>query len=252
MMNRMNDILQQQRLDLLDRTIQFPDAEEHGVRNPSKEAYGMLISAYDYFSRELFGGTLPPCLITLPRRRQATLGYFWKESWADTDNKHLTDEICLNPIHFESRSPEETFSTLVHEMVHLQQHHFGKPGRGAYHNKEWGRLMRGVGLVPSDTGQPGGKEIGERMSHYIEEGGAFQRACRTLLESGLVMPWHTVRPPHVDEGWDHDGDDDDKTMKKRASKTKYSCLNCGVNAWAKPEVSLLCGTCHRELVSSAI
>ena len=28
---------------------------------------------------------------------------------------------------------------LVHEMAHLQQHHFGKPSRMSYHNKEWAR-----------------------------------------------------------------------------------------------------------------
>jgi hypothetical protein len=30
-----------------------------------------------------------------------------------------------------------SLSTLVHEMAHLQQNHFGKSSRTGYHNKEW-------------------------------------------------------------------------------------------------------------------
>lgn len=28
---------------------------------------------------------------------------------------------------------------------------------------------------------------------------------------------------------------------KAASKTKYTCPACGLNAWGKPEISLVCG-----------
>ena len=31
---------------------------------------------------------------------------------------------------------------------------------------------------------------------------------------------------------------------KAASKTKYSCPGCGLNAWAKPETTLYCGECY--------
>jgi len=70
-------------------------------------------------------------------------------------------------------------------MAHLQQHHFGKPSRVSYHNKEWARMMRAIGLIPSDTGQPGGREVGQKVSHYIEEGGAFARACAELVSNGF-------------------------------------------------------------------
>jgi hypothetical protein len=49
-------------------------------------------------------------------------------------------------------------STLVHEQAHLWQHHFGKPGRGRYHNREWAAKMVEIGLIPSATGEPGGKQ----------------------------------------------------------------------------------------------
>jgi hypothetical protein len=31
--------------------------------------------------------------------------------------------------------------------------------------------------------------------------------------------------------------------KKAASKTRYSSSECAANAWAKPEVHLVCGEC---------
>jgi hypothetical protein len=39
-------------------------------------------------------------------------------------------------------------------MVHLWQHHHGKPSRTGYHNKEWATMMKAVGLIPSDTAAP--------------------------------------------------------------------------------------------------
>ena len=73
-----------------------------------------------------------------------------------------TDEIALNPAHFKGRSQREVFSTLVHEMVHLEQHHFGHPSRAGYHNREWVHWMERVGLIPSATGEPGGRQLGNK------------------------------------------------------------------------------------------
>ena len=38
-----------------------------------------------------------------------------------------------------------------------------------------------------------------------------------------------------------------KRKKKSASKTKYTCPACGVNAWAKPQTALICGDCWEEM-----
>jgi hypothetical protein len=35
--------------------------------------------------------------------------------------------------------------------------------------------------------------------------------------------------------------------KKAASKTKYTCPVCEMNAWAKPDAHLICGDCNEEL-----
>ncbi|MBM5564638.1 SprT-like domain-containing protein, partial [Klebsiella quasipneumoniae] len=81
-----------------------------------------------------------------------------------------TDEIAMNPAYFAVCPPEEIMQTLVHEMAHLWQHHFGKPGRRGYHNKEWAERMEEIGLMPSSTGKPGGAKTGDKMADYIIEG----------------------------------------------------------------------------------
>ena len=41
--------------------------------------------------------------------------------------------------------------------------------------------------------------------------------------------------------------DETTARKKAASKTKYTCPDCDLNAWAKPDTSLICGECHEAL-----
>jgi len=206
--------------------------------NPTKKTYDSLNSAYDFFNKRLFGRKLPRCLITMQRKNQS-YGYFAGGRFGTLDGEEITDEIALNPSHFKARTTEDNLSTLVHEMVHLWQHHHGKPSRPGYHNKEWAVMMKAVGLIPSDTGQEGGRETGQRVSHYVEAGGAFACACAELIELGFEMPYVEL--------WD---EEKDKTRKKKAaSKTKYTCGECGVNAWAKPGVMFICAACDRLLVA---
>jgi predicted SprT family Zn-dependent metalloprotease len=204
--------------------------------NPTQQTYKTLDDAYRFFNKRLFKGKLPPCLITMQRSKKA-YGYFAGGRFGSVDGKQVTDEIALNPSHFRSRTTEQSLSTLVHEMAHLQQHHFGKPSRIGYHNKEWAGLMRAVGLIPSDTGAPGGREVGQKVSHYIDEGGAFDKACAELLRAGFNALYVEL--------WSEG--DAAKRKKKSASKTRYSCPTCGLNAWAKPQASLVCGECEEPL-----
>jgi predicted SprT family Zn-dependent metalloprotease len=208
--------------------------------NPTTITYKSLDDAYAFFNRKLFAGRLPACLITMQRSKSA-YGYFAGGRFGSKDGKIVTDEIALNPSHVHERSTELSLSTLVHEMTHLEQHHFGKPSRAGYHNKEWAGLMPAVGLIPSDTGEPGGREVGQRVSHHIEAGGRFEHACAELIAKGF-------NPLYV-ERWSEGGE---KTRKaKAASKTRYTCPECGTNAWAKPEVNLICGECGERMEASA-
>jgi predicted SprT family Zn-dependent metalloprotease len=199
--------------------------------NITQAEYQTFQEAYDFFNKELFGGALPSVLVTLQRKAKMK-GYFSAERFAGRSAQETAHELALNPDHF-GRTDEEILSTLVHEMVHVWQKTYGKAPRTGYHDREWAAKMKEVGLFPSHTGEPGGKETGQRVTHYILPGGAFAAGVARLRATGFALRWQS----RVDEGG---------RQKKAASKTKYTCPNCGRNAWAKPGSELICGGCYDE------
>lgn len=155
---------------------------------PTEEAYAELQHAYDFYNGELFGGQLPACLITFQREKR-TMGYFSSKRFVRADGSRRADEIAMNPEYFAVVPLIEVMQTLVHEMVHLWQQHFGTPSRACYHNAEWAGKMESVGLMPSDTGAPGGKKTGQKMGDYSVPGGLFENATLKLLTGGFAISW---------------------------------------------------------------
>jgi predicted SprT family Zn-dependent metalloprotease len=205
---------------------------------PTLDNYNEWQAAYDHFNAELFGGKLPECLITLQREKR-TYGYFCKDRFESRET--TTDEIAMNPKHFGSRTTEETLSTLVHEMAHLWQRHFGKPGRRAYHNREWADKMIALGLHPSSTAQEGGDETGEKVSHYIVRGGAFDLACKKLLTKKFRISWG-----------DRIGEEKEETVKApKQTRSKYVCSECEAAVWGKPGMNLSCDDCDNPFEEAA-
>lgn len=228
---------------------------------PTFESYGEFQYAYDRFNGELFGGQLPRCLITLQRGARC-YGYFCGDRFASHDGR-ICDEIALNPRYFGQEPTIEVLGTLVHEMVHLWQHHFGKPGRGGYHNKQWAQEMHRVGLHPSDTGRPGGAETGRFMSHYIVAGGLFEIAAMRLLATPLQVSWFDAHLVSLGTGGSEgagsgavgggtgvNGPSVDALLSGKRSK--FSCPSCGANAWGKQSLRLLCLNCQQTMVIAGL
>jgi hypothetical protein len=93
-------------------------------------------------------------------------------------------ELALNPDAFTGRSDEEILSTLAHEMAHVWQQTHGKPKSNRYHERQWAAKMKEIGLQPTDTGEPGGKETGQSVTHYVIAGGPYVRAYAKLAATG--------------------------------------------------------------------
>jgi predicted SprT family Zn-dependent metalloprotease len=194
--------------------------------------YRAFQEAYDFFNQELFAGTLPHVLVTLQRHAN-TRGYFSADRFTGRTDETAVHELAMNPDTFAGRSDEEILSTLAHEMAHVWQQTHGKPPRRAYHDKQWAAKMREIGLQATDTGEPGGKETGQKVTHFIIKGGAYAKAYAKLKATGLTLHWQSV--PHS------------KAAKAaKSSKTKFTCPECEQNAWAKPEASLICGECYGD------
>lgn len=163
--------------------------------DPTVLAYGHLVAAYGFFNEHLFAGSLPGCLITMQRKKGAR-GFFHGSRFGSRDQTEITDEIALNPATFAMRDDKGILSTLVHEMAHLWQHHFGKPPSTSYHNREWAAKMVELGLTPSHTGKSGGRQTGRRVTHFIQPGGlltAFAKHCCAPASSSPMSSGATTR-----------------------------------------------------------
>lgn len=239
------------------------------MTQPTTEAYAEVNLLYDFFNNELFGGQLPGCLITLQRGKKV-YGYFKHKSFIRQGDKVHTDEIALNPAYFPIVPLKEVCQTMVHEQVHQWQAHFGDPGRRTYHNKEWGDKMKSVGLMPSSTGKPGGKETGEKVADYAIEGGIFDQVFEKLLATDFKITWFDQYPAHNVSSWvlqeaiagHFEGVDLIETLGLEAgtvvsqllpelapakpTRAKYSC-KCKPkpnSVWGKPEMRIMCGVCY--------
>jgi len=204
---------------------------------PTQETYDGLQRAYEFYNRTLFDDRLPNCLITLQRKGR-TYGYFCDRRFVNSKGAQ-SDEIAMNPHYFHKRTLGETLSTLVHEMVHLWQYRFAKPGRGRYHNRQWAEKMKSIGLHPSNTGEMGGRELGDQMSHYIIEGGKFDRVTAELCKADFTIEWRDDFSEI--EGFAELRNRKSPAAPKAGKRVKYSCPRCGLNAWARHEARLMCG-----------
>ena len=206
------------------------------------DEYAAYQQAYDYLNEKLFGGILPPCLITFQRHRNA-YGYFAKHNFTARTNRTLrTDEIALNPDNFAGESDNEVLSTLAHEMAHLFEAHFLKPCRGGYHTRRWAREMCRIGLKPISLDNPG-KMTGQRVTHEIIPGGPFDVAVEELLATGFSLRWQSA-DPRLLMGTDVPAP---AVVSTNRSKVTYACPVCDQKAWAKPTARLICGWCQEPM-----
>lgn len=234
------------------------------MASPTDETYDELQLAWNHFNHTLFEGKLPLCLITLQREKQ-TLGYFSAERFVHLGDGGITDEIAMNPAHFGIAPLQDVMQTLVHEMVHQWQHHFGKPGRGRYHNAEWAAKMEAIGLMPSSTGHPGGARTGDHMNDYVITGGRFEAACAQLLDQAFRISWADRYPSYGLASMIEDGnlsagnasvgarlqalqDAGDRIQLPaapvaKATRRKFTCPSCQANLWGKPSLHVICGDC---------
>jgi hypothetical protein len=248
-------------------------AETNSPTSPSLELYADLQRAFTHFNQTLFDGRLPDCLLTL-RSASRVHGYYHARRFIAPDGK-LIDEIGIHPGFFTLEPIEKVMSTLVHEMVHHWQHHFGTRSPANPHNQEWANKMLAVGLHPSHTGLPGGKKTGRSMNDYILPDGLFVRVCGALVASGFALPWMdrhvparpqsiasqasaleaagivvgltpapiTTLPQMVENKptvWE-------PSPPKEKTRFRYECTTCGSLAWAAKDASFLCGACKQTL-----
>lgn len=96
---------------------------------------------FDVFNAEFFDGKLPNCFLQFDKTRVNNLGHY-RPGRNVVGARH---EINLNA-RYVGGPLQDVLATLLHEMAHEYQELFGKPGRGAFHNKEFVALCAGLGI----------------------------------------------------------------------------------------------------------
>lgn len=219
-----------------------------------------LDDLYQFYNVRLFGGQLPECIVNMSRKG-GSYGFFAPERWkGESMQKKIIHEISINP-DFMDRPDKEWHSTLVHEMCHLWQEDFGKPSRRNYHNKQWAAKMIDIGLMPTDTGEPGGNTVGQSMGHYVIDGGEFDRVFNTLKAEDLENLRLKYRPTIISDsltvpvipGVDGEGELDPEGQQpqepKSGKRVKYTC-GCGNNVWGRPGLWIKCEECNMYFLES--
>ena len=118
-------------------------------------------------------------------------------------------------------------TALAHEMLHLWQHENGMLSRNDYHNAEYAKKSEEIGLVPSSTGQPGGKRTGQKMSHY---------PAPAFLKVFHNFPFGKIEylPLPIKEVAVYTGKND---------KITYQYPECGFTSWSKQKSLPDCFRC---------
>lgn len=213
----------------------------------TKVQFAALANIYSYYNKTLFENKLPECMVSIVRSNRY-LGAFSPDKWKKKDaNGHPICEILLDAAGMR-RDEKDWHSTIVHEQVHLLEYQFfGKCGSRGYHTKRWGHLMKTLaGLYPSHNGKPGGLETGRSMSHYIIEGGAFEKAFNALKKKNAEkykLPYQSlvgfINPLAVPTAAPSGPVPDNRS----GIKVGYQCF-CGCKVWGKPDLRLLCLECQ--------
>lgn len=242
---------------------------------PTIAFYAALQRAFEHFNADLFEDKLPHCLITL-RSASRVYGYHHAERFISPTGERI-DELGLHPGYFTLRPIELVLSTLAHEMVHHWQQHFGTPSPSNAHNQEWSKKMESLGLMPTNTGLPGGKRTGRSLSHYILPEGRFMTSCKQLVETGFTIPWldrHLpaapesqvelmrtlveagieceVSPPPVSkmpEEIDGKATVFRPAPKQAPKREKLTCPVCRNKAWVAPGTMIICGACRIDMLA---
>ena len=231
------------------------------------QQFSTLDDLYAFYNVELFGAALPDCIINLSRRPRSR-GFFAYNLWAavyknNSEDTEYSHEISINPDYM-LRPAIDWHSTFVHEMVHLWQFEFGKPARAYFHNREWVDKMESIGLIPSDTGKPGGKKIGQSIAHYIDPDGLYYKVFNSLDEDALntlrlrylpVISLESLKKSNYvitnpgdaggdesTEGAEVTGTEEETKISKSGIRLKYTCP-CGNNVWGKSGLLIHCLEC---------
>lgn len=186
---------------------------------PYRETITFLHQWVDRFNAEFCGGRLPRAAVSLSRDRRSRLGWYLPSR----DGLSLNYRVNLNTRHL-TRKTDEVLETLLHELLHLEEHLFGKPGKGNYHTRGFQKRCEDLGIPCDHRGCNLGIRRPSPFTELLEHHGIpITVPMSEELRSALR---HQEQPV-----------------------TKLKRWTCGcTNVWAAVEVQAICTQCGKEFI----
>jgi hypothetical protein len=244
--------------------------DKKSVLQPLWEQSWSLQQAFNWLNDELFEGKLPAVMLTLSRNNNILGGFFTPKRWYNEEGDAV-GEIAINANCLKTSGVVRAMTVLCHEMVHLWQYSFGKPGRGGYHNQQWAAKCKEIGLRPFGID---GKEVGQAIDTDLVKGGKAEKVIADMPED-YTLPWMTEpmdnpTPPGMEEGGQgggqggpgkgqggapsgqegprEQGGPEAPVPKRAGSRVKYTCPACGFNLWGKSGGHFECLDCNQMVI----
>ena len=144
-------------------------------------------------------------------------------------------ELALNPDGFIDQTDEQIVRRWCTRWSHVWQHAHRQARSARLSQQGMGREDEGDRLAADHTGMVGGKETGQRMTHYIIPDAAFITAFAKLAATGWKL---NLQSAHHAGG-----------KKAPNSKVKFTCPSCAQNAWGKPDLAITCTPCGLDMLA---
>lgn len=186
--------------------------------------YEVLYKAFDLFNEHYFDNELPPCMITLQKKRLNNLGHFVVEpTWFSQQSDDEFYEININPINM-NREPEKILGILLHECIHYYC------------------TLSNLKDIKSNKHSTVYKEVAENHGLCVEYDDKLGWAITEPTEESIELVKDLIEEYKDDFVYM-------MVEKKPVKKTQflYTCPNCGLKAHAKAEKNIVCGDCGVNL-----
>ena len=197
-----------------------------------------------------------PVFITIQSRgkRKAYGWCYIVPNWVDNEGEGAAYEINIAAETL-GRPLEDTFTTLVHEMVHLWNCQEGIKDtslKSDRHNKKFGATCDLIGLANKSDSALGwtthcpwsesGKELHAILDSYKQEGRPELLQVNRMDDKGHV--WK----PTVGTGEGGEGEEESTPKRKKSNQIKYVCPCCGTSVRATKKVNIMCADCKEIML----
>ena len=195
---------------------------------------GAFEKAFDHCNSSFFNSGLKRPVITIQQGAKAR-AYGWvsvAEVWHEIDGEQTAHELNISAEYLE-RDFVETVTTLMHEMVHLQNMADGVQDvarAGTRHNAKFASTASNHGME------------GYKGEDYDKIG---WRVKLTEQTAETLIPALDFLQAEITISRTVDGE---KKKAKKSSVIKYVCPICGASCRATKEIFIMCMDCNENMV----